>query len=320
MSTSLFLKSKEYIQGHEYYEHFPSKTQSVNIEVDLEEPYFEVKTRTEHDERTRTREYSVYVYLVPHKEKRLLQLFDFLLQDKPKDGAESDSFDLSLKEGHYHDRRNDIKKRISHVKIFAKWNRIIIETMSGENPVIPYYNTAHYNDPKDRDNLERLQDFIVRLKSKQESRGDISLAELEDGINTQLAETKYGSEVVNHLSEGDECMRNDLLHPALSSYIHAIEWAAIAYLEDNCEIDIIEREKDGNLYNFAKGGNTVVSELKSNATIDQKTVSKIESMNGAERRWMAHHKSGEVLESEVIAVRERLLELLRQLFKQSIDA
>ncbi|WP_192815234.1 MULTISPECIES: hypothetical protein [unclassified Haloferax] len=160
MTTSLTLKSKEYIPGHEYYEHQPSKTQSISVEVDLEEPYFEVETKTRHDEQVRTRRYSVYVYLVPHEEEQLTQLFDFLLQHKPEDGAESDSFDLSVKEGHYYDRRNDIKKRISHVRIFAEWNRIIIETMSGENPVIPYYNIAHHNDPQDRDSLDRLQGTV----------------------------------------------------------------------------------------------------------------------------------------------------------------
>jgi len=54
-------------------------------------------------------------------------------------------------------------------------------------------------------------------------------------------------------------------------------------------------EQDGNYYNFAGGQNSILDELTEYAELDQKTVSKIESMNRAERRWMAHHKSGQTL-------------------------
>ena len=129
-----------------------------------------------------------------------------------------------------------------------------------------------------------------------------------------LEQTKYGSEVIRHVREGDQCYRHSLWHSALTSYIHAFEWTAITYLENSTGIDIIEREQNGNYYNFAGGQNSILDELTEHAELDQKTVSKIESMNRAERRWMAHHKSGQTLQDDVDQVRTRLSELIETLF------
>ncbi len=129
-----------------------------------------------------------------------------------------------------------------------------------------------------------------------------------------LQQTKYGSEILDHVEEGDKCYRNRLWHSALTSYIHAFEWTAIAYLEQTTEVDIIEEEQNGNYYNFAGGHNSILAELTEHANLDQKTVSKIESMNRAERRWMAHHKSGQTLQDDVDQIRTRLAEFVETLF------
>ncbi|MCU4753412.1 hypothetical protein OB919_15720 [Halobacteria archaeon AArc-curdl1] len=125
---------------------------------------------------------------------------------------------------------------------------------------------------------------------------------------------KYGEEVVNHVREGDKCYKNRLWQSALAAYIHAFEWASIAYLEEEAGLDIIERERDGVYYNFAGGRHSLLDELTSHVEIDQKTLSKIQSMNRAERRWMAHHKSGNTLQKEVDALRARLNQFLKTLF------
>jgi len=129
-----------------------------------------------------------------------------------------------------------------------------------------------------------------------------------------LKEIKYGSEVISHVQEGDQCYRNSLWHSALTCYIHGFEWTAIAYLEFTTAVDIIEEEQNGNYYNFAGGRNSILDELTEHANLDQKTISKIESMNRAERRWMAHHKSGQTLQDDVDQIRSRLSELVETLF------
>jgi len=129
-----------------------------------------------------------------------------------------------------------------------------------------------------------------------------------------LEQLRYGQEVVKHVREGDRCYRYSLWHSALTSYIHAFEWAAIAYLEHEHNIDIIQKEQDGMYYNFAGGSNNILDELTDHAEIDQKTLSKLKSLNRAERRWMAHHKSGETLQDEVDGVRSRLSEFVGTLF------
>lgn len=129
-----------------------------------------------------------------------------------------------------------------------------------------------------------------------------------------LEQTKYGPEIIKHVREGDQCYRNKLWHSALTSYIHGYEWTAIAYLKSSTDVDIIEQERSGNYYNFAGGRNSILDELTEYAEIDQMTVSKIESMNRAERRWMAHHKSGETLQDDVDQIRTRLGEFIEKLF------
>ncbi len=138
---------------------------------------------------------------------------------------------------------------------------------------------------------------------------------LPQSTRKHLEETKYGHEVISHIQEGDRCYSHSLWQPALGSYIHAFEWAAITYLEDVEDVDIIAYEREGNFYTFAKGGQNILDELQQYVDLDQKTVSSIKRMNRAERRWMAHHKSGETLPDEVDAVRSRLGTLLKTLFE-----
>ncbi|WP_276246171.1 hypothetical protein [Haladaptatus sp. YSMS36] len=99
-------------------------------------------------------------------------------------------------------------------------------------------------------------------------------------------------------------------------YIHAYEWLVIAYLEDREDVDIIDREQSGQevYYSLAGRSPSLMDELTNHVNLDQKMISRIESMNRAERRWMAHHKSGETLKQDVDAVRARLAKLLGSLF------
>lgn len=133
-------------------------------------------------------------------------------------------------------------------------------------------------------------------------------------IRERLSQTRYGPEVIKQIEDGDECYQNKLWHPALAMYIHGFEWAMIAYLQEEENFDVIEKERQGTYFNFAGQSPNLLDVLTDYVTLDQKTIDRIEDLNRAERRWMAHHKSGEVLRDEVESVRSRLGVLLARLF------
>lgn len=137
---------------------------------------------------------------------------------------------------------------------------------------------------------------------------------LSEGVRRYLQQTKYGDEVVSHLRDGDDCYRHSLWFPALTMYIHAIEWAAISFLEAEARTDIIEQERNGVRYYLAGGQHSIVDELENHSSVDQKTISIINNINRVERRWVAHHKSGQTHRDDVDALRSRLETLVDSLF------
>lgn len=149
------------------------------------------------------------------------------------------------------------------------------------------------------------------------SAGDTLPDILSPRIKSQLEHSTHGGEVETHLREGDKCYHENLFHPALNSYIHAIEWAFIAYLEIYANIDIIvEEQSSGTNYYFAGRNPNLLDEVQNhNSPLTQKSESWIESRNRAERRWIAHHKSGSTLKTEVKNTRDRLGVILNELFQ-----
>lgn len=138
-------------------------------------------------------------------------------------------------------------------------------------------------------------------------------------VRMVLQEMKYGDEVTSHINDGDKCYRSRLWFPALTMYIHAIEWAVITYLEDVAGLDVIEKERDGMRYYLAGGEHSLLDELEACAEVDQKTISFISQLNTVERRWIAHHKSGETFQDDVDAVRSRLKTIVEDLFEPLTD-
>lgn len=138
-------------------------------------------------------------------------------------------------------------------------------------------------------------------------------------IRMVLQQMKYGGEVLSHINDGDKCYRKRLWFPALSMYIHAIEWAVIAYLEDVKGLDVIEEERNGARYYLAGGEHSLLDELTEVAEVDQKTISVISQVNSVERRWVAHHKSGDTYQDDVDAIRTRLKTVVEDLFKPLTD-
>jgi len=178
---------------------------------------------------------------------------------------------------------------------------------------LPYFTKEIDGKVQDKNNLKKFLEFLKEVRSPKLGLGNI----IDDRIKNILEYTKWGKEVIKHVRDGDKCYENGLIDPALGSYIHAFEWAIISYLESECNRDIIEEEKKGKPYYFARGDKNLLSTLiECKKDIDQKTIDKIRELNNAERRWMAHHKSGKTLEAEVKAVRDRLKEFLKILYSQ----
>lgn len=129
-----------------------------------------------------------------------------------------------------------------------------------------------------------------------------------------LKDTKYGPEVIYYLREGDRCYKSAFWLAALTQYTHAIEWSAIAYLEAEADLDVIEEEREGINYYMAGGEHSIVDEIEKRTDVDQKTVSYINTVNRLERRWVAHHKSGKTHREDVDSLRARLGTLVDSLF------
>jgi hypothetical protein len=133
---------------------------------------------------------------------------------------------------------------------------------------------------------------------------------LQPDVRENLKSTKYGGQVMQLTDEGDDAFRYQLYHPALSSYIHAIEWAIICYLEEEEADDLIMQEQeDGFGYYYGQ----IIDKIGDKGIVSQKTSEDLERFN-TDRRWMGHHKSGELTEANVATVKQRLEILLEELF------
>lgn len=316
-SKKLTVSSNRYFPEHDVFDDKPYAHISTSIEIDLKKPAIEIDFFKEKDE-LRDRYITKSYVFVEVSEEDLCEFLEFLSSPKPRQEGETERFSTQVDSGLCRSvRGNGEKEEISldRLECGALYNRINVETFGGSNPIIPFYENEQGNEPVDRENLATIQDFSNRLlKSLHDTKNTVNTDPIPPQIEKKLSKAEYGKEVLDHISDGDECLNQELLHPAMTSYIHAIEWTIISYLISAEGIDVIEQEKNGQLYSFAKGRNSLLDELMDNTTIDQKTISRIEGMNRAERRWAAHHKSGDVLQKEVEAVKSRLLTLLEQLF------
>jgi hypothetical protein len=130
-------------------------------------------------------------------------------------------------------------------------------------------------------------------------------------VRDALQQTKYGEDVIQFADEGDEALSYNLLHPALASYIHGIEWAIICYLEAEEDDDLIDEEiSDEFGYYYGQ----LVNKIAETGAVPQKTIEELEGFV-TYRRWMGHHKSGTLSRSNVWNVKQRLGILSEELFR-----
>jgi len=132
---------------------------------------------------------------------------------------------------------------------------------------------------------------------------------LEQHLRKQLQEYKYGSYVTQFADDADEALRYSLIRPAITAYVHGIEWAIICYYAEMENRDLIEEEG----YGRGEGFKGLISKVEETGQVKQTTSEALRQMN-TERVWMAHHKEGEVSEIEVRRIKQRFSILLEELF------
>jgi hypothetical protein len=203
-------------------------------------------------------------------------------------------------------------EEIEGYDIFVESTPVLLQKYRQLNPHPDYsYNIDNVVDQNKRE----IKRILGRLELEP-THGPYTEAEsldtrLSEATVNQLNEHQYGRTAVQYVNEGDQCLQQNLLHAALSCYIQAIEWSILHYKITEEETDLIESQQKGETgyLRFID----LVQKIQGNGPISQKTSSKLENMNNAERRWMAHHKSGQLERQDVENVRSTLFRLTDEL-------
>jgi hypothetical protein len=142
---------------------------------------------------------------------------------------------------------------------------------------------------------------------------DPLLADSEQDI---LKKHRYGEAVLDYVNQGDRCLQDDMLHAALSCYIHAIEWTIIHYKKFIEDVDLIdEQKKKGKYFDYQH----LIDKIEHETPVTRMTFESLNDLNDAERKWIAHHRDGEIPRTNVENVRENLGKLVRELSKEDIQ-
>lgn len=134
---------------------------------------------------------------------------------------------------------------------------------------------------------------------------------LSESTVEKLDQHQYGRAAIQYINEGDQCLQQSLLNAALSCYIQGIEWVILYYEVTEQNEDLLEKQQQGQIgpVYFTD----LVDKISEDTVASQKTVSKLNNFNSAERRWVAHHKSGQLERQDVENVRSTLLRLTEEI-------
>lgn len=134
---------------------------------------------------------------------------------------------------------------------------------------------------------------------------------LSESTVEKLDQHQYGRAAIQYINEGDQCLQQSLLNAALSCYIQGVEWVILYYEVAEENEDLVEKQQQGQIgpVYFTD----LVDKISENTGASQKTVSKLSNFNSAERRWVAHHKSGQLERQDVENVRSTLLRLTEEI-------
>jgi len=198
--------------------------------------------------------------------------------------------------------------------IFVESTPALLQKYRQLNPHSDYsYNTDNVVDQNKREITRILGRLELEPTHGPYTEAESLDSRLSESTVNQLNEHQYGRTAVQYVNEGDQCLQQNLLHAALSCYIQAIEWSILHYKITEEDTDLIEAQQKGETgyLRFID----LVQKIQGNTPISQKTSSKLENMNNAERRWMAHHKSGQLERQDVENVRSTLFRLTDELLQ-----
>ncbi|OYT60804.1 hypothetical protein B6U81_04350, partial [Thermoplasmatales archaeon ex4484_30] len=105
-----------------------------------------------------------------------------------------------------------------------------------------------------------------------------------------------------------KCIEHGILHPALSSFVHAIEWTLVTGLKIKGK-DIIKEERKKKRYHLSN----LIEESHRQGIISDKMYDRLKNFNQTQRRWAAHHKTGDVIEKDMKDVTELFKELVNEI-------
>jgi hypothetical protein len=197
--------------------------------------------------------------------------------------------------------------------IFVESTPVLLQKYRQLNPHSDYsYNIDNVVDQNKREITRILGRLELEPTYGPYTEAESLDTRLSESTVNQLNEHQYGRTAVQYVNEGDQCLQQNLLHAALSCYIQGIEWVIIHYKATEDNEDLIEQQQRGNASPVYFSD--LVDELGNVTAASQKTMTKLENFNRAERRWMAHHKSGELHQEDVENVRSTLLRLSEELF------
>lgn len=173
----------------------------------------------------------------------------------------------------------------------------------------------HYSVENIVDQNKREITRILGYLELEPTRGPYTEAEqldtqLPEETVEQLEQHQYGRTALQYANEGDQSLKQGYLHAALSCYIQSIEWTILHHKIIEEDEDLVQKQQEGeiNPVYFTD----LIDELEG-TNASQKTISKLNSFNIAERRWIAHHKSGQLERQEVENVRSTLIRLTNEL-------
>lgn len=154
----------------------------------------------------------------------------------------------------------------------------------------------------------------VEARSFREPYTEVELLDttLPSEYRDTLRGTEYGRAAIQYIDEGDMCFQRENLHAALSCYIHTIEWTIIDYLNRIDDVDVIDHEQEDTDIRYKY--QNLVDKIRHDTPTSQHTMNFLDKLNGAERRWIAHHKSGDTIKSDVDNVRDRIFVLIDELY------
>lgn len=227
-----------------------------------------------------------------------------------------------VKEGKYFNEKKNQEVSIDSLKFRADTRGLLVIPISEgkichHSPGVSYSTKdTFYCDflKDDRENYSKLLDFLnnigrllkidMTIKEKIRPHSSPYSSKFEN-----LKRYECGNEILVHLNDGIKCMEYRLFNPAINSFLHAIEWALIVKLKDVGR-DVVKEERERRKKYYLKD---LCDSAHKMGIISDKMYDRLLKFNESERRWTAHHKTGETTEDDAIYVMNLLQKLIEKL-------